>query len=138
MFVQGMFPTTTSSSPPLYGRYVIVPMTYRPQRQPFILEIASNRILEWDSDKNTTDIDNCKDDGALVKGSSFSSASVVSGTGEDWILEEVQRVDIEDDGRPLQRLHQEVAFLLQELGSVTADLRQMGRKIEELRQGESR
>lgn len=91
--------------------YVIVPMTYRPQQQAFVLEISFDTILDWEHDNDS-------DEPLPQREASSSNSSEEAGESSGrrrmsvhgevnladrrWVLEEQQRFDIEDTGRPLQ------------------------------------
>ena len=75
-------------------------MTYRPQQLPFVLKVTSSHTVDWYQDNNTLTTA-----AATSTRRNFNDGSVTILSEEQkrqWILEEIQRQDIEDDGRPLQ------------------------------------
>ena len=85
--------------------YVIVPMTYRPQQQAYVLEISYDTILDWEHDNDSDEpLPQVPSDSEAREsaGRRNSVHGKVNLADRRWVLEEQQRFDIEDTGRPLQ------------------------------------
>jgi hypothetical protein len=158
-------------------------MTFRPQQQPFLLEVAADRSLEWEDDNDgrgreegsssssstfeggsndrgasgvgdgshgdggsgrrradgvptstigTTSAPATSHGGSVPSVAASREARVQAQQQQQWVLEERQRVDLEDDGRPLQQLHREVAFLMQQVATARDDMQRMEQQLQAL------
>jgi hypothetical protein len=141
-------------------------MTYRPQQQPFLLEVLCGGLVEWEHDndcpdpplppppptaeelkrlkrqeRRTQQQQHHQQQGNSTAGGGVDALRNDNGDDGDaamlaaqrWVLQEEQHFDVEDEGRAVQMLHREVAYLLKEVAAVRADMGRMEQKVEALR-----